>query len=602
MAVAAELRGSELRVDAREHLVVAAGEPEEQPVHEAPTSLLARVFSRDHKVIGKQFLWYGLFFLLWGGTMAMLMRWQIGFPGTAMPVLGKLLFPGSAGVMPPQEYTAFFTMHGTIMIFFAITPLLIGAFGNFLIPLLIGARDMAFPTLNMLSFWTNVLAGIVLLSGFFVPLGAASGGWQSYPTLSTTIGQPGSGQTLWVLAIFLTGTATIMGAVNYLTTILRLRAPGMTFFRMPLTVWGLFLTSVLNALFVPVIAAGMLLLFFDRVFGSHFFLAGAAVQAATKGGGDPILYQHLFWIFGHPEVYILILPAWGMVSDLLAFFSRKPAYGYRATAIAMSAITALSAVVYGHHMFVVGMSPLLSQGFMTLTMLISVPSAVLFLNWLGTLWKGALHFTTPMLFALGVVFVFGLGGLTGLHLGAIGTDVYLHDSYFVVGHFHLTMAAAVLLGSFAGIYFWFPKIFGRRMSETLGTWHFWLTVVPITLVFCGMLVLGYGGMQRRLYNPWAYDFLRPLQPLNVWISRFAFIAGGAQLLFVLNFFQSLVSGERAGDNPWKVGTLEWTLSSPPPHHDFDEIPVVVNGPHELSNPAVRGRDWVAQDEPIGEVA
>ncbi len=397
------------------------------------------------------------------------------------------------------------------------------------------------------------------------------------------------------MGIFLTGSASIMGAVNYITTVVRLRAPGMGYFQMPLSVWGIWLTAILNALFVPVLAAGVLLLFLDRTFGSHFFLAGAAV---TKGGGDPILYQHLFWIFGHPEVYILILPAWGIVSDLLSFFSRKPAFGYKATAISMSVITFLSMVVYGHHMFVVGMSPLLSQGFMTLTMLISIPSAVFFLNWLGTMWRGAIRFATPMLFAVGVVFVFGLGGLTGLHLGAISSDIYLHDSYFVVGHFHLTMAASVLLGAFAAIYFWFPKMFGKMMNETLGKWHFWLTIVPITVVFCGMLVVGYGGMQRRLYDTDAYTFLQHLHPVNVWITRAALFLGASQFLFVVNFFSSLVAGKKASENPWEVGTLEWTVPSPPPHHNFDEIPLVVNGPHEFSHPDVKGKDWLAQNEPL----
>jgi cytochrome c oxidase subunit 1 len=556
---------------------------------------VSRLFSRDHKVVGKQFLWYGLFFLAWGGMMAMLIRWQLARPGTAFPVLGPLLWPSNGGVMPPHAYAVFFTMHGTIMIFFAVTPLLIGALGYFVVPLAIGARDMAFPTLSLLSFWTNVAAGAVLVASFFVPLGAASGGWPAYPTLSTLVGQPGPGQTLWVVAILLTGISTLLGAINLLTTLVRLRAPGMGWFRLPLTVWGLGLAAILNALFVPVLAAGLILLLLDRIAGTNFFLAGAAV---TKGGGDPLLYQHLFWIFGHPEVYILILPAWGVVSDLLSFFSRKPAFGYRATALSMSAVTALSAAVYGHHMFVAGLSPLLSQTFMTLTMLISLPSSVFFLNWLGTLWKGSIRFTVPMLFALGVVFVFALGGLTGLHLGALSSDVYLHDSYFVVGHFHLTMAVSVLLGAFAALYFWFPKMFGRELDPSLGRWHFWLTIVPLTLVFCGMLVLGYGGMPRRLFNPNTYEFLRRFQPLNAWITWAAFVAGAAQLLFAANFLTSLVAGKKAAANPWQVGTLEWTVPSPPPPGNFETVPAVVRGPHELGHPAARRKDWLAQDEAL----
>ena len=579
---------------------VGPGFHEEQHIHPDPTNFIRHwIFSLDHKVIAKQFLWLGLAFLAWGGTMAMMIRWQIANPGRPFPVLGALFFPHAGGVMPPQAYSSFFTMHGTIMIFWAITPILIGCFGNLLIPLQIGARDMAFPTLNMMSFWTMFLATGVLVASFFVPMGAAAGGWQSYPTLSTNIGQPGPGQTMWVVAIFLAGSGTIMGAVNYITTVIRLRAPGMGYFDMPLAVWGIWLTAILNALFVPVLAAGMLLLFLDRTFGTHFFIAG---QSVTKGGGDPVLYQHLFWIFGHPEVYILILPAWGIVSDLLSFFSRKPAFGYRATALSMTIISLLSMAVYGHHMFVVGMSPLLSQSFMTLTMLISIPSAVFFLNWLGTMYRGSIRFASPMLFSVGVVFVFGLGGLTGLHLGAIGTDIYLHDSYFVVGHFHLTMAASVLLGAFAAIYFWFPKMFGKMMDETLGKWHFWLTIVPLTVVFCGMLIVGYGGMQRRLYNYHDYQYLQHLHPVNVWVTRAALVLGASQFLFVYNFLKSLISGKKAGANPWEVGTLEWTVPSPPPHHNFDKIPVVVNGPHEFSNPRVKGKDWVAQNEPIGDLA
>ncbi len=389
---------------------------DEDHIHPEPTSFIAKyVFSQDHKVIAKQFIWLGLTFLAIGGTMAMMIRWQLANPGVPFPVLGKLFFPYSGGIVSPAAYTSLFTMHGTIMIFFAITPIMIGGFGNFCIPLMIGARDMIFPKLNLASFWMMFLASVCLIISFFVPMGAASAGWTTYPTLSTTIGTPGLGQTLWVVSIYLAGGSTIMGAVNYITTVIVLRAPGMGYFKMPLTVWGLWLTAILNALFVPVLASAAILLFLDRTVGTHFFLAGTMV----KGGGDPILYQHLFWIFGHPEVYILILPAWGVVSDLLSFFARKPAYGYKVTALAMSAVCVLSAVVYGHHMFTTGLSPLLGQGFMVLTMIISVPAEIFFLNWLHTIWKGKIRMTVPMMFALGLVFVFGLGGLTGLYLATI---------------------------------------------------------------------------------------------------------------------------------------------------------------------------------------
>jgi cytochrome c oxidase subunit 1 len=564
----------------------------------APSTFLRRrVFSIDHKVIGRQFLWLGLCFLAIAGGLAMLMRWQVAHPGVPVPLVGRLLFPGTGGVVSPATYTALFTMHGTIMIFFAITPILIGGFGNFCVPLLIGARDMAFPLLNMLSFWTMFAATAVLSASFFAPLGPPMSGWTSYPTLSTAVGSPGIAQTMWVVAIYLNGASSVMGAVNTITTVIRLRAPGMTFFRMPLTVWGFWLASILNALFVPVLAAGAVLLFFDRVLGTRFFVAGSTIKA----GGDPILYQHLFWIFGHPEVYILILPAWGIASDLLSFFARKPAYGYKVTVWSLIAIVILSGVVYGHHMFVTGMSPMLGESFMILTMIISVPAVILGVGWLGTLWRGAIRLTTPMLFALGLVFVFGLGGFTGLFLADVLADVYLHDTFFVVGHFHLTMSAAVLLGAFAAIYFWFPKIFGRMLNEPLGKLHFALTLTTVIITFGLQLLLGYAGMQRRLADPSAYEFLRPLMPLNRIVSTSAFVMGAAQMLFVANFFYSLFRGPPASANPWEVGTLEWTVPSPPPHHNFDRIPTVLVGPHELGNPAVKaklGRDYLAQNEDL----
>jgi cytochrome c oxidase subunit 1 len=494
-------------------------------------------------------------------------------------------------------------MHGLIMIFFAITPVMIGCFGNFTIPLMIGTHDMAFPKLNMLSFWTFVISLLLITASFFVQLGTAAAGWTTYAPLSTKIGTPGAGQTLVVAAIFVTGAATIMGAINYVTTVIRLRAPGMTYMRLPITVWGLWLTAILNVLFVPVLGAAALLLLLDRSFGTQFFIAGAA---AVNGGGDPILFQHLFWIFGHPEVYILILPAWGFIGDIIPFFSRKPAYWYRGSVFAMIAVTVLSAVVYGHHMFLTGMNPLLGKGFMTLTLIISIPAELLFLNWLHTLWKGSNRFSSPMLFALGTVFVFGLGGLTGLYLGTIATDLYLHDTMWVVGHFHLTMAAAAFLGSFSAIYFWFPKMFGRQMDEGLAKLHFWTSATFITLVFCGQLIAGYAGQQRRLYDPYQYTFLSHLLSLNRWTSYFAFALGISQFVFVYNFLRSVFAGEKAEQNPWEVGTLEWTLCpSPPPHYNYATVPTVLRGPHEFANPEVKkalGRDWIGQAEELPSVS
>jgi cytochrome c oxidase subunit 1 len=568
-----------------------------QHIHPDPTTFLRKyVFVTDHKVIAKQFMWAGFVFLAVGGFLAMLIRWQWAFPGEPVPVVGTMLFPDSDGAITPAGYNSLFTNHGLIMIFFAITPLLIGVFGNLLIPLQIGARDMAFPTLNMLSFWTFLLSQSLVIASFLVPLGAAAAGWTTYPPLSTNIGTPGWGQTLMVAALFVTGLATIMGAINYIVTVIRFRAPGMGYFDMPLAVWGLWLTAILNLLFVPVLGSAGLLLLFDRLFGTQFFIAGA-----SGGSGDPLLFQHLFWIFGHPEVYILILPAWGLIGDLVSYFSRKPAFFYKGSIWAMTTVTVLSAVVYGHHMFVTGMNPLLGKSFMLLTLIISVPAELLFLNWLHTIWKGSIRLTTPMLFTLGVIFVFGLGGLTGIYLGTISTDLYLHDTMFVVGHFHFTMAAASFLGIFAGLYMWFPKMFGRKLSEKLGKIHFWLSIIGITGVFAGQLLAGYAGQQRRLYDPFEYTFIRHLAPLNQWTSYFAFLLGVGSLPFVINFFWTVFrKGKDAdADNPWQCGTLEWSLPSPPPHYNFKEIPVVHSGPHEYSNPAVKkalGRDWLGQWE------
>jgi cytochrome c oxidase subunit 1 len=572
-----------------------------QPIHPEPTSFIRKyVFSTDHKVIAKQFLWAGLLFLAFGGSLAMLIRWQWAYPKEPLPLVGNLIFPDSGGAITPANYNTIFTMHGLIMIFFAITPILIGAFGNYCIPLMIGARDMAFPTLNLLSLWSFLLSQGLIIASFLVRLGSGAAGWTTYPPLSTNVGTPGLGQTLVVAGVFVTGISTIMGGINYVTTVIRFRAPGMTWMRMPLTVWGLWLTAILNVLFVPVLGSAALLLLLDRTFGTQFFVAGSS---AVRGGGDPILFQHLFWIFGHPEVYILILPVWGIVSDILPFFARKPAYWYTGSVVAMVAVTALSAVVYGHHMYITGMSPLLGQSFMLLTLAISVPAMVLVVNWLMTIWKGSTRLEVPMLFALGMVFVFGAGGLTGLYLADISLDLYLHDTMFVVGHFHLTMAAASFLGSFAAIYHWFPKMFGRNMNQTLGKLHFLGSIVFITLVFTGQMVVGFAGQQRRLFDPYQYPNLVHLRDLNRLTSMTGFLLAASQVFFVINFFKSVFAGTKAEANPWQLPTLEWMVPSPPPHHNFDVIPTVVRGPHEFANPLVMkalGRDWLSQTEEFSE--
>ncbi len=569
-----------------------------QPIHKEPKSFIWKyVFSEDHKMIAKQFLWTGMIFLLVGGTLAMMIRWQWAYPKAPVPVLGALVLKSTGGQITPPTYTSIFTMHGLIMIFWAITPILIGAFGNLTIPLMIGARDMAFPKLNMYSYWAFFISSIFVVLSFTSQLGAASAGWTTYPPLSSNVGAPGWGQTYMAVAIFTTGVSTIMGGINYIVTIIRFRAPGMTYMRMPLTIWGLWLTAILNVLFVPVLGSAALLLALDRLAGTHFFAAGASMQT---GAGDPILFQHLFWIFGHPEVYILILPVWGIVSDILSFFARKPAFWYRGSVIAMCAVTVLSAVVYGHHMYQTGMSPLLGLGFEMLTLAISVPAVVLFVNWLNTIWRGGLRLQTPMLFALGMVFVFGLGGLTGLLLGTISTDIYLHDTMYVVGHFHLTMAAASFLGSFAGLYYWFPKMYGRMLDERLGKVHFWGSVIFITLTFGGQLIAGYAGQHRRLFEPYQYEYIAHLKVLNRMTSYSAFTLGVFQIVFIVNFFRSIFAGKKAEANPWHTTTLEWThCASPPVYHNFDTIPTVVRGPHEYANPAIKkalGRDYVDQVE------
>ncbi len=563
--------------------------------HAEPTSFFWKyVFSFDHKIIAKQFLWAGLIFLAVGGALAMMIRWQWAFPGEPVPVVGNILFPESGGAVTPATYTGIFTNHGLIMIFWAITPILIGAFGNLTIPLQIGARDMAFPLLNMLSFWIFLLSQVMVVVSMVMPLGMAAAGWTTYPPIAEKVFTPGFGQTIMVAALFVTGVATIMGAINYIVTVIRFRTEGMTWFRMPLTVWGMWLTAILNLLFVPVLGSAGLLLLLDRTIGTTFFVVGAQGQ-----GGDPLLFQHLFWIFGHPEVYILILPVWGILSDVLAHFARKPAYWYKGTVYAMIAVSVLSAVVYGHHMYQTGMNPVLGLSFEFLTLAISVPAVILFANWFMTITRGSIRTTVPMMFALGTVWVFGIGGVTGLILGTISTDIYMHDTMWVVGHFHLTMASSSFLGSFVAIYFWFPKMFGRRMNPTLGKVHFWGSVVCLTLVFGTQLLAGYSGQQRRLFDPFQYTFLEHLADINKVTSYAAFLLAAFQLAFVVNFFKSVFAGERAESNPWNCTTLEWELSSPPPNYNYDEYKVVLRGPHEYNNPEWTeklGRDWISQTE------
>lgn len=561
------------------------------------------IFSTDHKMIGRQFLFAGLFMLIIGGLLAMMVRWQLGWPET--PVLGSGLFSEEfwsgeswlaqtmpAGTITSEFYNTLFTMHATIMIFFVVMPIMVGGFGNFLIPICIGARDMAFPTLNMVSFWTAVPAFILILVSFFVPGGAAGGGWTSYAPLAAVPDYAGVagpwGVNLWCISLFILGFSSLMGSINYITTLINMRAPGMTWFRLPLTIWSLFIVAILLLLALPVLTSGLAMMVFDRMFGTHFFL--------PDGGGEPLLWQHIFWFFGHPEVYILVLPAMGITSDVLSVFARKPIFGYRAMAYSMIAIAFLSWMVWGHHMFQSGMNPALGTAFTLTTMLIAVPSAIKTFNWLGTLWGGSIRFTSPMLFALGFLFLFTIGGLSGIFMGSMSLDIFIHDTYYIVAHIHYVVAG-IIFGIFAGIYFWFPKIFGRMMNETLGKIHFLLTFVFFNLTFFPMHFLGVGGHMRRIYNPLHYEFLEPFYGMNTFISVTALLLGASQIFFGINFVWSLFWGKRATENPWQANTLEWDAPSPPPHGNFLTAPVVYRGPYEYSSPEVQ-EDWLPQSRRV----
>ncbi len=564
-------------------------EPHGHAAHHEQSFFRSYVFSTDHKVIGKQFLTMGLGMLVLGGLLALLVRWQLAWPETAVPGMGWVPEPTMyEGIIPPETYNTFFTMHATIMIFFAVMPILVGCFGNFLIPLMIGARDMAFPLLNALSFWTAVPAGIVMLASFLVEGGAAQAGWTSYPPLSAVPAYTGGlwGQNLWCISLIILGFSSLMGSVNYITTVINMRAPGMTWFRLPLTIWALFVTAILLLLALPVLTAALGMLLFDRLGGTHFFL--------PAGGGEPLLWQHLFWFFGHPEVYILILPAMGIASEILPVFARKPIFGYHAMAFSIIAIAFLSWIVWGHHMFQSGMNPMLGMSFMLTTMVIGVPSAIKTFNWLGTLWGGRLQFTTPMLFALGFVSMFVIGGLSGIYMASTPVDIYIHDTYYIVAHIHYVVFGGSMFGIFAGLYYWYPKMFGRLMNETLGKLHFLLTLIFFNLTFFPMHIIGVGGQMRRIYNPMQYDFLQPQQHWNVIMTIGALCLGASQLIFVFNFLWSMWAGKRASKNPWHANTLEWEAPSPPPHGNFPgALPTVHRGPYEYSSPLV-AEDYLPQ--------
>ncbi len=577
-----------------EQEMVHAAEGGHHDHHELPF-IRKYIFSTDHKMIAKQFMFVSLFFLVIGGLLAAMMRWQLGYPGEPMP--GGMMLPDAmmaptpnGAIMLPEFYNSLVTMHGTIMIFFAIMPLLVGLFGNLLIPLQIGAEDMAFPRLNMISFWLAVPAGILMLSSFAVEGGAAGAGWTSYAPLSASGEWTGVylGQQLWLASLTILGFSSLVGAVNYITTVINMRAPGMTWFRMPLATWSLFVTAILILLAIPVLAGALIMLLFDQTLGTGFFRPDV--------GGEPLLWQHLFWFFGHPEVYILILPAMGIASEVLSNRARKPIFGYHSMVMAIIGIGFLGWIVWGHHMFMSGMNPLLGTSFMISTLAIAVPSAIKTFNWLATIWKGDLHLDSPMLYALAFVSMFIIGGLSGIFMASAPVDIYIHDTYFIVAHIHYVLFGGSLFAIFAGITFWFPKMFGRMMNETLNKVHFGITIVLYNMVFWPMHNLGVQGMMRRIYDFTQYEYLAPLQPMNQFISISVFLLVAAQVVYALNFFWSIFRGEKASNNPWDSNTLEWTVPSPPPHGNFPEMPVVYRGPYEYSSPE-SDADFYPQTKP-----
>jgi len=562
------------------------------------------VFSMDHKTIGKQFLITGIIWAIIGGLFSVLFRLQLGYPGQTFPILETFFGHwAEGGVIKPEFYYALVTMHGTVLVFFVLTAGLSGTFANFLIPLQIGARDMASPFINMLSYWFFFLASVVMLSSMFVQTGPASGGWTMYPPLSA-LGQANDGSKigadLWLISMALFIVSSLLGGLNYISTILNMRTKGMSMTRLPLTIWALFFTAVLGVLSFPVLLSGAVLLLFDRNLGTSFFLSDIVVngEILPNEGGSAILYQHLFWFLGHPEVYIILLPAMGMVSEIMSVNSRKPIFGYMAMLGSLFAIAILAFLVWAHHMFVTGLNPFLGSVFVLLTLLIAVPSAIKVFNWLTTLWRGNIRFTPGMLFAIGFVSLFISGGLTGIFLGNSTIDIHLHDTMFVVAHFHIVMGVASMFGMFAGIYHWFPKMFGRYLNTTLAYIHFWVTLVGAYLIFWPMHYQGLAGMPRRYLDKSGWHSFNQFGDLDKMITVVSIVVFAVQLMFVFNFFYSIFKGRRVtSTNPWGATTLEWTTPINPGHGNWEgEIPEVHRWAYDYGKD---GRDFIPQTEPIG---
>jgi cytochrome c oxidase subunit 1 len=564
------------------------------------------IFSQDHKMIGKQFLITGMFMGIIGVFMSMLFRLQLAWPDEKFAILETFLGKWAPeGQMDPNMYLALVTIHGTIMVFFVLTAGLSGTFSNLLIPLQIGARDMASGFLNMLSYWFFAASSVVMLVSLFVETGPASGGWTVYPPLSAlpqAMPGSGAGMTLWLISMTLFIAGSLLGSLNYIVTIINLRTKGMAMTRLPLTIWAFLVTAILGVLSFPVLLSAALLLMFDRMLGTSFYLSDIMVagELLHNEGGSPVLYEHLFWFLGHPEVYIILLPALGITSEVIATNSRKPIFGYRAMIGSILAIAFLSFIVWGHHMFITGMNPFLGSVFTFTTLLIAIPSAVKAFNYITTLWKGNIQFTPAMLFSIGLVSTFVAGGLTGIILGDSALDINVHDTYFVVAHFHIVMGLSAIFGMFAGVYHWFPKMYRRMMNKGLGYLHFWLTFISAYGVFFPMHFTGLAGLPRRYYSNAEFPIFDELQDINVIISMFAILGGIAQLIFIFNFFYSMWRGPKAPQNPWRSNTLEWTAPVEHMHGNWPgEIPSVYRWPYDYSKPG-HDEDFVPQNTPLKE--